>query len=229
VEYQSSDTILREEADCRLGETSDGHPVDIQSALCQQVINQVVRNAAGAPSNPESVTSVLVLPINAAIDHTSGFDLNVRYLLDTDRLGNFGFTFGYTYVANHEIQLFAGDPVVDELKDLYNYVIPRSKANYSVSWSRDRFSTTLYGARLGGLPNFDGTERLGPTFLYNASFDYRFSPRLAVSFVVDNLFDRKPGKDSTWTSYPYYASRWFSPVGRAFFADITYRFGGGDH
>ena len=226
VEYQGSDTILREEADCRLGETAGGQPVDIHSALCQQVLSQVVRNAVGAPSNSEGVTSVLVLPINAAVDHTSGFDFNAHYTLETDRVGTFGFMFGYTYVAKHEIQLFAGDPVVDELKDLYNYVIPRSKANYSVSWSRDGFTTSLYGARLGGLPNYDGTERLGPTFLYNASFDYRFNERTAVSFVVDNLFDTKPGKDSTWTSYPYYASRWFSPIGRAFFADVTYRFGG---
>ena len=35
VEYQDSDTILREEADCRLGQTLGGQPVDINSQLCQ--------------------------------------------------------------------------------------------------------------------------------------------------------------------------------------------------
>ncbi|MEP7042280.1 MAG: TonB-dependent receptor [Dokdonella sp.] len=228
VEYQSSDTILREEADCRLGQTIGGTPVDINSALCQQVIGQVVRNAATAPSSPEGITSVLVLPINAANDRTSGIDLNAHYTLETDRLGSFGFGFGYTYVLKHEIQLFAGDPVVDELRDLYNYVIPRDKANYSVAWTLDKLTTTVYGARLGGLPNYDGTERLGPTFLYNASVNYRFSDRLAVSLIVDNVMDRKPARDRTWTSYPYYASSWFSPIGRAYFAEVNYRFGGSE-
>lgn len=200
--------------------------MDINSALCQSVLSQVVRNSPTTPSNPEGITSVLVLPINAAVDRTSGIDFNVRYRFETTRLGNFALNLGYTYVATHKIQLFAGDPVVNELSDLYNYVIPRSKANYSVAWTLDQFTTTLYGARLGGLPNFDGTQRLGPTFLYNASVNYRFSPDAALSLIVDNVFDSKPGKDTTWTSYPYYARRWFSPVGRAYFVEFNYRFGG---
>ena len=228
VEYQTSDLILREEADCRLGKTIDGTPVDINSGLCQQVITQVVRNPASAPINPEQITSVLVLPINAASDRTSGVDFNAHYAFEAGRWGNFGFNFGYTYVISHKIQLFDGDPVVDELQDLYDYVIPRSKANYSVNWSKDAFSATLYGARLGGLPNYDGTQRLGPTFKYNASFNYRFSDRASVSLVVDNLMDSKPGRDSTWTGYPYYSRNWFNAVGRAYFVEVNYRFGGKD-
>lgn len=226
VEYQDSDTILREEADCRLGMDINGNPVDGNSTFCQQVISQVVRNAASAPSNPEGITSVLVLPINAAVDRTSGIDFNAHYRLDAHRAGIFDFNFGATYVATHTIQLSPDSPVDNELTDLYYYVIPRSKANYSVAWTYGKLTTTLYGARLGGLPNYDGTQRLGPTFLYNATFNYRFNPRATASFIVDNLFDSKPGKDNTWTSYPYYASRWFSPIGRAYFLEFNYRFGG---
>ncbi|MEO8802402.1 MAG: TonB-dependent receptor [Rudaea sp.] len=226
VEYQDSDTILREEADCRLGQTIDGRPVDSSSAFCQQVISQVVRNAASDPSNPEGVTSVLVLPINAAVDRTSGIDFNGHYRWDTNRFGSFDFNLGYTYVVTHTIQLSKDSPVDNQLTDLYYYVIPRTKANYSVAWTLDKFTTTLYGARLGGLPNYDGDKRLGPTFVYNASLNYRFNARAGVSLIADNIFDSKPGRDTTWTSYPYYASRWFSPVGRAYFVEFNYRFGG---
>lgn len=226
VEYQGSDTILREEADCRLGQNAAGMPVDINSALCQQVLSQVVRNSANAPNNPEGVTSVLVLPINAAMDRTSGVDFNTHYLLETQRAGKFDFNLGLTYVATHKVQLFKGDPVVDELTDLYDYVIPRSKASYSVTWTLGKLSTTLHGSRLGGLPNYNGTQRLGPTFVYNASLNYRFTPRASLTFVVDNLFDKKPAPDSTWTSYPYYSRSWFNPIGRAFFVEASYRFGG---
>ncbi len=144
------------------------------------------------------------------------------------RYGKFTFNLGYTYVITHDIQLFKGDAVVDEITDFYDYVIPRSKANYSVTWDIEKFSTTLYGSRLGGLPNYDGTQRLGPTFVYNWTFNYHVTPRAALSFNIENVFDSQPGKDSTWTSYPYYASRWFSPIGRAYYFEVVYRFGGSD-
>src|SRR5262249_18604575 len=67
VRYQSSDTVLRQEADCRLGQTVDGQPVNIDSPTCQQVLSAVVRNAPDA-FNPLEVTSVLVQPVNAAQD-----------------------------------------------------------------------------------------------------------------------------------------------------------------
>jgi outer membrane receptor protein involved in Fe transport len=223
VEYQSSDTVLREEADCRLG------VLDINSALCKQVLSQVVRNPTSDVSNPEGITSVLVLPINAAVDRTSGIDFKAHYLLETERIGNFDFNLGFTYVAKHDIQLFSGDPVVNEFVDMYDYVIPRTKTNYSVTWSLDNFSTTLYGYRLGGLPNYDGDTRLRPTFLYNGSLNYKFNSRLSASVAIDNLLDTKPIKDSTWTSYPYYTRSWFSPIGRAWFVDVTYRFGGSNN
>ena len=226
VEYQDSDTILREEADCRLGQDINGNPVDGNSSFCQQIESQVVRNPPTAGYNPNGITSVLVLPINAAVDQTSGIDLHAHYRWDAHSAGIFDFNFGATWVKSHTIQLSPDTPPDDELTDLYYYVIPRSKANYSVAWTYHKLTATLYGARLGGLPNYDGTKRLGPTFLYNTSFDYRFSPQMSASFIVDNLFDSKPGKDDTWTSYPYYASRWFSPVGRAYFLEFNYRFGG---
>jgi outer membrane receptor protein involved in Fe transport len=220
VLYQDSDMILRQEADCRLG------VLDIHSALCQQVLTQVVRNPETDLANPLGITSVLVLPINAAVDRTSGIDFKAHYKWETDRAGTFDFDLGYTYVISHTLQQFPGDPVVDELKDLYNYVIPRDKTSYSVTWNYDKFTTTLYGYRLGGLPDYDGTQRLAPTFVYNGSFNYRWNDALTLSLIVDNLFDKEPRRKGDWTSYPYYPNRWYSPLGRSFFVQANYRFGG---
>jgi iron complex outermembrane recepter protein len=221
VEYQSSDQVLRAEADCRLGP-----PADAASQECQQVESQVVRNSPTALSNPEGITSVLVLPINAAVDHTSGIDVSAHYSLNTDHIGKFDFNLGYTEVLTHTIQYFAGDPVDNELTDWYNWVIPRNKGSYSAAWSIGDFTTTVHGSRLGGLPNFDGTQRLPSTSVYNASLNYRFTERGALTFIVDNVLDSKPLRDPTWTSYPYYSGNWFSPIGRAFFVELSYHFGG---
>ena len=87
-------------------------------------------------------------------------------------------------------------------------------------------SITARASRIG-LPNYNGDTRLGPTFVYNGSLNYRFTPRASLTFTVDNLFDKKPAPDSTWTSYPYYSRSWFSPIGRAYFIEGIYRFGGG--
>jgi iron complex outermembrane receptor protein len=226
VEYQDSDTILREEADCRLGQTVNGQPVDSSSKLCQQVISQVVRNSPTDPSNPLGITSVLVLPINAAVDRTSGIDFNANYEVGAGAFGTFDFAAGFTHVLTHTIQFFAGDPVVNELTDWYDYVIPRTKASYSGSWSIGRVTTTVHGSYLGGLPDYNGDQRLGATSVYNASMNYRIDSHATATLIVDNLFDTQPYRDSTWTEYPYYPSHWFSPVGRAFFVEFNYHFGG---
>jgi len=226
VEYQDSDKVLREEADCRLGVDVNGAPVDGNSSFCQQVESQVVRNAPTAGYNPEGITSVLVLPINAASDHTSGVDFDTHYRLPTRSLGTFDFHLGATYVIKHTTQLSPDTPVINEMTDIYYYLIPRSKANASVTWSYRDFTTTLYGSRLSGIPNYDGTTRLAPSFDYNATFSYDITKRFNLSFVIDNLFDAKPRRDPTWTSYPYYYIPWNNPTGRSFFLEARMKLGG---
>jgi outer membrane receptor protein involved in Fe transport len=225
VEYQDSDLILREEADCRLGVNASGAPVDGNSQLCQQVEGQVVRNSPTAAFNPSGITSVIVLPINAAIDHTSGVDFDTHYHLGTNRFGRFDFSVGATYVIMHRTKLSPDSPVDNEMTDIYYYLIPRTKANASVTWTFHDFSGTLYGSRLGGIPNYDGTLRLAPTFNYNLTLGYNITRNLNVSLVVDNLFDAKPRRDPTWTSYPYYYIPWNNPIGRSFFLEASMKLG----
>ena len=129
-------------------------------------------------------------------------------------------------MLSHTVQLFEGDPGVNELDDWFTYVIPRYKAGLTTSWTYGKVTATVHDSRIGGLPNYNGDTRLGPTDVYNASMNYRFTDHAVLTLIVDNLFDTKPGRDATWTSYPYYSSRWFSPIGRAFFAQFNYRIGG---
>ena len=224
VQYQTSDQILRAEANCRIGETPEGQPVDGNSPGCQQVESQVVRNPPTDLSNPNGITSVLVLPINAAEDHTSGIDVKAHYQLGTERIGTFNFDFGLTDVLTHTIQYYPGEPIDDELTDYYYWVIPRWKATAAVGWTFGKVSTSVFGEGLGGLPNYEGTERLSPTYLFNASLSYHVLPEAVITLACNNLFDTQPQRDGTWTSYPYYASKWFSPVGRQYFAEFTYHF-----
>jgi len=219
VLYQSSDYILREEAQCRLGD------IAATSALCRQVLGQVVRNPASDRVNPEGITSVLLLPINAAADRTSGVDLKAHYRIETGRAGRFDVDLAYTYIATHTLRQFPNGPVVDELHDLYNVVAPRDKASYSIAWTGGKFTATLYGYRLGGLPDWAGTRRLAPTFVYNASLNYRHDAQTTVTLLLDNLFDSPPRRSGDWVNYPFYPGRWYSPLGRQVLLEVDYRFG----
>ena len=220
VLYQDSDTILREESDCRQ------NILDANSPFCQQVVSQVTRFPHSDQANPDGLIAVHVLPINAASERTSGLDFAGHWSIEAGRAGVFDLSGGYTHVIKHTIQLSTDQPVDDQLTDLYYYVIPKDKATYSAGWTLGKFNTTIHGNWLGGIPNYDGDKRLSPTQVYNASMTYQFTERGVFTFFVNNLFDEKPPRDPTWTSYPYYSRNWFSPIGRAFFFEASYRFGG---
>ena len=86
--------------------------------------------------------------------------------------------------------------------------------------------TGVYGSRLGGIPNYDGTLRLAPSFNYNATFSYNITRNFNLSLAIDNVLDAKPRRDPTWTSYPYYYIPWNNPTGRAFFLEASMKLGG---
>jgi len=223
VVYQQSDELLREEADCRLGSTPTGQPVAGNSAQCQQVESQVTREPPSFTLNPSGIIAVESLPVNAAEERTSGFDVNGRYQLDLGRAGTVDFGLGLTSVLTHTIA-YPDTPTDNELEDLYNYVIPRYKASASIGWMLGPVTTTFYGQRIGGLPNYAGTERLPPTNVYNATLAYQIGQRAVLSLACDNVFNTPPQFDSTYINYPYYSGNWFNPVGRSFLAEFSYRF-----
>ncbi|MGH8041925.1 MAG: TonB-dependent receptor plug domain-containing protein, partial [Rudaea sp.] len=79
VSSYDPDTILQKEADCRLGHTRGGTPVDGNSPACQQFISQVGRNALDAPINPGGLNTITTYPINIADETVSGITASTQY------------------------------------------------------------------------------------------------------------------------------------------------------
>lgn len=229
VQDMRNDAILQDEANCRIGSRVDGTPVDINSPTCVDAISRVTRIDG-------RLYGIFVNPINVASESTSGVDLSTHYRLQTG-IGDFRFTGSYTWVRTHEFQQFDGDIVEDEFAVNSGFDIPRSKASASVSWEKNAWTATLHGERLGSLPNSDsydgvfdpedgGSPWIGATYRYNANLQYRFNDHARLSFTVDNLFDKMPPRDPTYTAYPYYDISWFDTLGRSYFVEFTYKFGG---
>jgi outer membrane receptor protein involved in Fe transport len=223
VEDLRTSTVMLNELDCRTGVL----PAD--SALCVDTLARITRMQDG------SLYGVHVNPINVARETTDGLDFSANLRWET-RLGNFGINAGYTWVNSHEIQVYPDEPVVDMFSVNSGYDIPRSKANLRLSWSKDAWSASLQGRRLGSLPNGWSYDQVweegdpGPTipatYRYNLNMQYMFSDHSRLAFTVVNLFDTMPPADPTYTAYPYYDISWFDTMGRTYYLQYTHKFGG---
>ena len=216
--------VMINERDCRLGTQ------DISSPLCVDTLARITRMADG------TLYGVHVNPINIARESTSGIDLSTNLRWQTG-IGDFRLTGGYTWVKAHDIQEYPDEPVVDMFAINSGYDIPRTKASLRVSWSREAWSASIQGRRLGKLPNDDsyyeiwspddGTDPWLPaTYRYNANVQYDIGERSRISLSVVNLFDKEPPFDPTYTGYPYYDIAWFDREGRSFYLQYTHKFGG---
>lgn len=224
VQDMSVDAILRDEASCRLG------TLDINSPTCVDALARITRSGNG------SLYGIYVNPINVARENTNGLDFTARYRFDTG-IGRFTVSANHTWVNEHDFQQYPGDPIEDQFAVNSGFDIPRTKTSVSVTWEKDAWSATLYGQRLGRLPNGWSYDQVwedgdpGPTipatYRYNASVVYRFNDAARISLAVVNLFNKMPPEDPTYTAYPYYDISWFDAVGRTVNVQYTHKFGGG--
>jgi outer membrane receptor protein involved in Fe transport len=215
--------ILRTEADCQLGETVSGTPVDRNSQLCRDALARVIRNPGTAPVNPNQVQNILVNPINAATERTAGLDISGNYRWETDRFGKYQLHAGFTHVFHHTYQQFPGDPVRDYLYDLSYQNDWRTRANAALSWGLGPWSATLDGTRYGRVPNNNQTAFRSAYTLFNGSVAYRINDRASVMLVVNNLRDSSPvDKSGGW---PNYTTAWYDLYGRQWWLQFDYHFG----
>jgi outer membrane receptor protein involved in Fe transport len=219
------DSVLRDEADCRLGVTDNGATVNATSPTCVDAIARVRRNPLTAAIDPGGLASVAINPINVAGERTAGLDFSLHARWPTP-LGEFSLRSTYSRVRYLTLVQYPGDPVEDKLAADSGYYIPKSKASASLGWSQGAWGATLHAQRLDKLPNWDEDAYIKASYLYNASVQYQFADGTDVNFVVDNLLDEDPVKDATYASYPYYDINWFDTQGRTFYLQLSKRFGG---
>ncbi|MBK9433374.1 MAG: TonB-dependent receptor [Sphingomonadales bacterium] len=223
VDDLSIDQVAEDEADCRIGTTANGAPVNVTSPTCIDAIARVNRFASGGLAG--QISSIRVNPINIAREKTNGLDIAFRGSLPTS-FGTFTLSLSHSHVFNHKFQQYPGDPVIEKLAVDSGYYIPRDKSSASLNWEKDGWHWTISGTRLGKLPNFDEDAFLKASYLFNTTLQYDFTDHLQASLTIRNLFDTMPVKDPTWSSYPYYNASWFDSIGRSGFLQLTYKLGG---
>ena len=221
VQAQSRERLKIDEADCRLGVTDTGTAVDINSPTCADALARVIRDADG------NITSVHFSPINIANEETSGIDVTANYRLQTANAGDFNFNANYNWAHKHTRQQYPGDPSEDMLDVSFSSTtLPRTKGNLGVSWDRDAWGASLFGTYLGRVANYDNDAWTEATWRFNAGARYDVTDHLRVSLSVNNLLDKMPPRDPTWSNYPYYDTSWFDSMGRSYYLQVTWKLGG---
>jgi iron complex outermembrane receptor protein len=213
--------LLRNEADCLLGQRRDGTPVNGGSAECQYFTGLVQRVGSG-PFTDDQIGEYRSFPINQSMTETSGIDATVRYRLDTDRYGNFDFNLGWTHVLKLEDQEFPGSDIRDT-RDHPQFFNQRSRLNWGVQWERGDWAANLNGFRNGSLPNWAETGRIAPYIVWNAGLQKKITDKMTIGFAVQNLLDKLAPSDDTYNAYPFFWQS-YSPIGREVFANFNYKF-----
>ncbi len=233
----SNDYLLRSDAACRLGSTSDPSRPMPSAALCSQLSTLITRvNQPDAPDNGR-ISRINNAYINTALQDTSGIDASYKYNLDTDRWGRFNFDLGYSLTLTNKYKQLKDEPLIDYRDLPPEYWNPeRSRARGSVTWSKGDWATTVFGTRYGSaFSSLDtaGTNsaggyyprRLPPFFLWNLSVGKKFGENVLATFQVVNVFDNQYRKDNSRTAYPFYDPFiGADPLGRRFYMSLQYKF-----
>ncbi|MDO1528916.1 TonB-dependent receptor [Fulvimonas sp. R45] len=224
---QSADLLLKEEAQCRLGQL----PAD--SPDCQAALNQVMRD----PTTGQ-VASITQYNVNISNESTESVTAQASYQFNPTPVGTFGLKFDYNDMLKHDYQVYPGSPKIDQLTNpLYSSEF-KSIASGALSWSlHGTWGSTLYWHRYGPTPNYTGlvnganypgAGRVSPWITWNWSLTY--SPSLLkgldLSVMVDNLTNKMPPRDPSYqASFPYYNTQNYNVYGREIMLQADWKFG----
>lgn len=231
---QDRDVLMRKEAQCLLGQLNPG------SAECVAVTNPVdglVQRARTLAGSLGRVQTIATYYDNLATEVVNSVTASGRYRFDTVHLGSFKLQMDYNDILKHTYQPTSGQPPINWLAD------PRSQAGFksivsgALSWTspNKRWKSTVYGHRYGATPNAvslsygagqPDSGHLHPWITFNGSLTYMPTRNLELSVLVDNIANKMPPRDTTFTGYPYYNAMNYNIYGREVMLQATLRFDG---
>lgn len=226
VAPQSADLLLKQESQCRLGQLS--------GAVCDAALAQVTRDPFTG-----QVTSIAQYYANISNEVTDSLTAELKYKFEPTRFGAFNIQFDYNDMLKHSYQIYPGSVPINQLTNpLYSSEF-KSIVSGALSWTpNDSWSTTVYGHRYGPTPNYTalvdgagypGAGKVAPWITWNYSLTYTPIKGLDLSLLINNVFNKMPPNDPTFSSFPYYNTENYNVYGREIMAQVDWKFGGSTH
>ncbi|SFK60617.1 TonB-dependent receptor domain-containing protein [Rhodanobacter glycinis] len=232
VNQLSSDGLSNDEYLCDIG------TYDATSTKCTTAFSLITRGP-GSGGLLGQITNITTPKVNVSKEQVNAITAHFAYIFDIGRFGNLTLNASYSDELKHTYQDYPQDKPVDELRHPGYSTDFKTKGNASLTWMKDKWSTTLYVNRYGSTPNYlasqldsytkPGTGKLAPWVKWNASVTYNPMENLGLSLLVNNLFDKMPPVDHSYpgtTGTPYNTDN-YDVFGRAIYLEANYKFGKG--
>ena len=148
------------------------------------------------------------------------------YRFEAGRFGDFIFGADYNTTLKHVYKQFPDDPDTDLLRlrqygNQFKWI-----GSGKVTWDIGPWSATLYGVQYGPTWSYNGKFQVGPWTSFNGSVQYNFSDDASMTLIGNNLFNRRPPVDSSFSAFPYYDIFSYNGLGRLVMLEMNVHFGG---
>ncbi len=206
-----STKIFEYEQECRNGTR------DINSSLCNNILNTFVTRNAYSATNPNPAGNDLVVDelkvsyINAAMRDQTGVESEFFLSHEFEEAGTFSIHSRWTHVIDYERQFFIGDEINKDYREVRGGDF-RSRLNTTYGWMKNDWRITLEQIRYGSSTNdpdagdFTDVEfrRLNPWFIYNLGINYLISDDQTIRIGINNVRDSRPRNDASFNGWPYF-------------------------
>ncbi|GFZ88165.1 TonB-dependent receptor [Dyella caseinilytica] len=229
VVQQDLDLLMHTDAQCLLGQ------LNADSAECRAAIGQVQRMTNNGPVN-----DVTTYYANLTDETIRSFISSARYRFTPLHIGSFVVQLDYNDMLGHTYQIAPGQPPINLLANPLYSTEFKSAVSGSVTWTSPGgyWTSTVYGHRYGPSPNYaaqingpgtPGAGPLPPWITFNGSVSYRPTRNLEFSLLLNNIANKMPPVDPTYTTYPYYNVENYNVYGREIMLQADLKLGGAAH
>ena len=229
VVEQDLDLLMHTDAQCLLGQLS------AESAECKAAIGQVQRSNGHGP-----VTEVTTYYANLTDETIRSVISTARYRFTPWHIGSFSVQLDYNDMLGHTYQIAPGQPPINLLADPLYSTEFKSVVSGSLTWTSPggSWTSTVYGHRYGPSPNYaaqtngpgtPGAGRLPPWITFNGSVSYQATRNIELSLLLNNIANKMPPVDPTYTTYPYYNVENYNVYGREIMLQADLKLGGAAH
>jgi len=227
----SLDFILRNENQCRQG-TSELSP-----EACADFIGRVDRTGPNSPQ-PNAILLIRTEPVNISEEHVNGISAGANFRWGGGKYGQYQIGLEWNRTLEHTVKQFPGDPELDYLRDGFWSSEFGNNLAADFNWQIMNWETNLHVSHMGATANF--TEQLGassnggiapgqvnPWTLMNLNVGYHVTDNQKVALTVNNLANKRPPMDLSYTAYPYYNIFNYNGYGRAWWLSYSIDWGEG--
>ncbi|WUR13784.1 TonB-dependent receptor [[Empedobacter] haloabium] len=205
----------------------DYYHIRTKGVIDTESADNIIANEASAPHKVVRDAQGRILTLyrqyaNQGDRVVSGLDLDLRHTLPLAAWGKLTFNGQLSRVLKFEAPLAVGEPLTDGAGNNWFGSIPKWRGVTGATWDVGAFTNTLIWNYVDG---YDQTtrpgERVKPVGTLDATVAWKATPAATVSFIVQNLTDKRPSWDSSTTFFDFTQA---DPRGRTAAVKVNYRF-----